>query len=73
MLKMLEEDALAREYESLRPELIYRIDEKNGLSEGTERGEKDCLFLSPSEIESGRAEDNDDLRGHEDSVQHTLC
>ena len=74
MLQMLEEDALAQEYERLRPEQINRIDGRNGPSEDTERGEKDWFFLSISEVKSDPAEaDKEDSQRHEDSIQHILC
>ena len=46
ILQIPEEDALAQEYERLRPDHINRVDGRNGPSEDTERGEEDCLSLS---------------------------
>lgn len=71
-LQMLEEDALARDYERLRLEQIHRTHGRNGQSEDTEREEEDCL-LPASEVESDPANNSEEERGHEDRIQPILC
>ena len=50
-LEMLEEDALAREYETLKLEQIHRVPENNDLSSNTDREEENRMLLE-SEVES---------------------
>ena len=70
-LQMIEEDALAREYETLRLEQIHRTHGQNGPSEDAEREEEDCL-LPTSEVESDHASNSEEERGHEDRIQPIL-